>query len=71
MAKLYTYNEYLFVKEDICNCDNKRGGKFIFNDKLNLGNKLILNCTFDLIENDNYVLKTEVLKYSKKNRLIL
>jgi len=68
MAKLYTYNEYLFVKEDICNCDNKRGGKFIFNDKLNLGNKLILNCTFDLIENDNYVLKTEVLKYSKSEK---
>ena len=65
MTKSFLYEEYI-IEKDILFKDYEAYDtelRFIFNGKKDKINKLVLICKFELINNNDYILETKVIKY--------
>lgn len=70
MTKSYLYEEYI-IDKDILLKDNEIYDtelRFIFNGKKDKINKLVLICKFELINSNNYILETKVIKYKDNEK---
>ena len=68
MNKSYFYEEYILSKENVIISENDILIELIFNKKLNMNDKLILKNNFDKIDNNNYLVKSELIKYNNDNK---
>jgi len=72
MNKSYIYEEYKLYKQEILNntLNTETILKFIFHDKVNNENILILENKLILIENKDNILETKIIKFLKNNNNI-
>ena len=70
MKKSYLYEEFILVSEDICKCRDKLSIELHFDGKLNNQSKIILKNEFEKTEENNYIVKSEIIKYNNDNNNI-
>ena len=70
MKKSYLYEEYILSNENLCSCRDKLSIELYFDGKLNNKSKIILKNEFEKTEENNYIVKSEIIKYNNDNNNI-
>ena len=70
MTKSYLYEEYVLINEKLNNSENKLSIDLYFNAKLNNDYKILLKNEFEQIKDNNYIVKSNLIKYNNENNNI-
>ena len=70
MTKSYLYEEYVLINEKLHGSENKLSIDLYFNAKLNNDYKILLKNEFEQIKDNNYIVKSNLIKYNNENNNI-